>query len=320
MKRKKIIFFLIVIISQILYPIELPNLTGRVVDLVNVLKDSEKYNLEKRLEYYENKTGNQMVVCFIDTTNYDTIEEYSIRLAEKWKIGYKGKDNGIIMLFAMQDRKMRIEVGYGLEGSLTDLESKLLIEKVLVPHFRNSEYYEGIIKAIDYIEKETIQENDKRENIISKKFQQKGNKLLIKDKRLANAILIYFFLLGISLGILFMIPLGNRILEKFFFANLTINILYLLFFGIIYRISGISIIILFFINLLGFIIGVCIISFFLPNKGGSISSKGTTWDNYYYSNDSDDSNDYDSGSFSDFGGGFNGGGGNFGGGGASGSW
>jgi len=172
---KKIKFMMLfLLITNIFYSINYPELTGRVVDLANVLSSSEFNDLEKRLEQYDNNTGNQMAICFIETTDSYSIEEYSIRLAEKWKIGYKGKDNGIIMLFAMKDRKMRIEVGYGLEADLTDLEAKLLIEKVLVPHFKNSKYYEGIKKAIDYIEKETsLISSDTEKNIITKKITAK---------------------------------------------------------------------------------------------------------------------------------------------------
>ncbi len=308
MKKIKILF-LFLFITQFIYSIDFPELTGRVVDRANVLNHIEKSNLEKRLEEYEKKTGNQMAVCFINTTDYYTIEDYSIRLAEKWKIGYKGKDNGIIMLFAMEDRKMRIEVGYGLEPYLTDLEAKLLIERVLVPHFRQAKYYDGIKKAIDFIEKETmfLTEN-KNEDIIVKKLQPKEHKLWIRNKRAGNIIVIILFILGVLLAILFDLTITDKIKGRFSLINLIVNVLYILFFTFIYKIPGFNFGALFGINVMGVVIGFIVMAFINPSKGGS-SIGSSSYGGY-------SSSSYDSYSSSSY----SGGGGSFGGGGASGSW
>jgi uncharacterized protein len=128
--------------------VDLPDLTGRVVDRTGTFSKSEISDLETMLEKYEKATGNQMVVAFISSTGNAPIEDYSIDLAEKWKIGIKGKDNGIIILVAKDDRKMRIEVGYGLEGILTDLQTKLIINNIMTPFFRKNGYYSGVKAAV----------------------------------------------------------------------------------------------------------------------------------------------------------------------------
>lgn len=105
----------------------------------------------KKLKEYDEKTTNQIAVAIIDSTGDEEIEQYSIHLAEKWKPGQKGKDNGILMTFAMNDRKMRIEVGRGLEGDVTDLESKIIIDDHIVPHFKQNNYEKGIEAGIDQV-------------------------------------------------------------------------------------------------------------------------------------------------------------------------
>lgn len=128
-----------------------PNYKGYVNDLAGVLSSQTAQSLESQLSIYDKQTTNQVVVVTIDSTNPETIEEYSINLAEKWKVGQKGKDNGVIMIFAMKDRAMRIEVGRGLEGDLTDIQSKHILDDIIRPYFKKGDYEKGIIQGIDTV-------------------------------------------------------------------------------------------------------------------------------------------------------------------------
>jgi len=128
-----------------------PQPQGRVSDYTSTLTDSQIKALERTLAAFEQETTNQIAVLVIPTLGGDSLEDYSIRLAEKWQIGQKGRDNGVILLVAMQDRKMRIEVGYGLEGALPDSLTGDIIRQVIAPRFRQGKFFEGIqagVKAI----------------------------------------------------------------------------------------------------------------------------------------------------------------------------
>lgn len=128
-----------------------PNQTGYVNDFASVLTASFANQLDTELRVFEQKTTNQIAVVTIRSTQPDTIENYSIHLAEKWKIGQKAKDNGIIMIFAMQDHKMRIEVGRGLEADLTDIQAKHIQDKYIVPAFKNGQYEQGIQNGVNAV-------------------------------------------------------------------------------------------------------------------------------------------------------------------------
>src|SRR6266567_603909 len=101
-----------------------PALSAHVTDLTGTLSASERQALEAKLAVWEAKTTNQLAVLIVPTTKPETIEEYSIRVAEAWKIGQKGKDNGAVFVIAKNDKQMRIEVGYGLEGELSDVAAR----------------------------------------------------------------------------------------------------------------------------------------------------------------------------------------------------
>jgi len=107
--------------------------------------------LNKKLADFEEQTTNQIAVLIIPTLEGDNLEDYSIRLADKWKIGQKGKDNGVILLIVKQDRKIRIEVGYGLEGVLPDGLAGEIILKNIAPHFRRGDFYNGIQEGVSKI-------------------------------------------------------------------------------------------------------------------------------------------------------------------------
>jgi uncharacterized protein len=128
-----------------------PPLTSQVTDLTGTLSSSERQALETKLHDWETRTGNQLVVLMVPTTAPEPIEEYSLRVAEAWKIGKKGKDNGAIFLIAKNDKHMRIEVGYGFEGVLTDVTSRRIIAETVAPYFKQGQFAQGINAGVDRI-------------------------------------------------------------------------------------------------------------------------------------------------------------------------
>lgn len=128
-----------------------PALKARVTDLTNTLNPAEAQALDGKLAAWEQQTGNQLVVLLVPTTQPEPIEAYSIRVADAWKIGRKGQDNGALLVVAKDDRKLRIEVGYGFEGSLTDATSRRIIAETIAPAFRQNQYARGIDAGVDQI-------------------------------------------------------------------------------------------------------------------------------------------------------------------------
>ena len=131
--------------------VKVPALTARVTDLTNTLSASDRQALEAKLAAWETQTGNQLVVLMLPSTRPEAIAAYSIRVAEAWKIGHKGKDNGAVFLIAKDDRKNRIEVGYGLEGVLTDVTTRRILAETVAPFFRNGQFAQGIDAGVDQI-------------------------------------------------------------------------------------------------------------------------------------------------------------------------
>jgi uncharacterized protein len=135
--------------SEGLAPI--PKLTARVTDLTQTLASADRQALEGKLADWEQKSGNQLVVLMVPSTKPEPIEAYSIRVADAWKIGRKGQDNGALFVVAKDDHKMRIEVGYGLEGVLTDATSRRIIAENVAPLFRQNQFAAGINAGVDRI-------------------------------------------------------------------------------------------------------------------------------------------------------------------------
>ncbi|MEO8752679.1 MAG: YgcG family protein, partial [Casimicrobiaceae bacterium] len=129
----------------------IPPLRARVTDLTGTLSTSDVQALESKLAGWEQQTGNQLVVLIVPTTQPEPIEAYSIRVADAWKIGRKGQDNGALLTVAKDDRKMRIEVGYGFEGVLTDVTSRRIIAESIAPQFRDGKFAHGIDAGVDQI-------------------------------------------------------------------------------------------------------------------------------------------------------------------------
>jgi uncharacterized protein len=123
----------------------------RVHDDAHALRQETIDQLEKRLAHYEDSTSNQIAILIISSLDGESIEQYSIDVAEKWALGQKDKDNGVLLLIAVDDHKMRIEVGEGLEGVLTDAMSSRIIRNEMAPAFRRGDFDSGVTAAIDGI-------------------------------------------------------------------------------------------------------------------------------------------------------------------------
>src|SRR5512146_366237 len=124
--------------------VAVPPLKQRVTDLTSTLDASQVRALDARLAAFEAAKGSQIAVLMLPTTQPETIEEFGIRVADAWKLGRKGVDDGVLLLIAKDDRRLRIEVGYGLEGVLNDATSKRIVSEVITPYFKRGEYYAGI--------------------------------------------------------------------------------------------------------------------------------------------------------------------------------
>jgi uncharacterized protein len=131
--------------------VAVPPLTGRVVDLTGTLSGGDVNRLTQTLKDLEARKGSQVAVLIVPTTEPETIEQFSIRVAEAWKIGRKKIDDGALLVIAKNDRKLRIEVGYGLEGALTDVTSKRIIDEIITPKFRSGDFPGGISAGVDRI-------------------------------------------------------------------------------------------------------------------------------------------------------------------------
>ncbi|BBI99756.1 lipoprotein [Ferrigenium kumadai] len=124
--------------------VAVPPLSARVTDLTATLDAQQILTLESRLAEFEKNKGAQLAVLIVPTTQPETIEQYGIRVAEAWKLGRKGVDDGALLLVAKDDRALRIEVGYGLEGVLNDATAHRIVDEIIVPYFKRGEFYPGI--------------------------------------------------------------------------------------------------------------------------------------------------------------------------------
>lgn len=118
-----------------------------VNDFANVLNDAQEQQLENKLLDYNDKTSTQIYVVAIDSLNGFAIEDYALRVGRNWKIGQKDKNNGILILLSISDRNVDIEVGYGLESSISDYDSRHIINELIIPAFKDENYYEGLDNA-----------------------------------------------------------------------------------------------------------------------------------------------------------------------------
>jgi uncharacterized protein len=131
--------------------IAVPPLTARVVDQTATLTAAQKTALEQTLQAFETRKGSQIAVLIVPSTAPEAIEQYALRVAEEWQLGRKKVDDGALLLVAKDDRALRIEVGYGLEGALNDATSKRIISEIIAPRFKQGDFSGGITAGVDQI-------------------------------------------------------------------------------------------------------------------------------------------------------------------------
>jgi uncharacterized protein len=145
MKRLSLSLVLLLVCSGVAFAaLHFPPLTGRVVDEAHVLSSYAVASLNQQLAEYENGTTNQVVVVTLPNLQGDSIEDYGYQLGRAWGIGQKGKNNGMLLIVVPSEHKVRIEVGYGLEGTLTDSDSSVIINQIILPDLRAGHMEQGI--------------------------------------------------------------------------------------------------------------------------------------------------------------------------------
>jgi len=147
-KRKFLLTSLLFLFCANCFSLAVPKLEGYVNDYAGIISKGSESRITEYLTALENTTGIQMVVLTVPSLQGEDIASFSIKTAEKWEIGQKNKDNGALLVVAYAERAVRIEVGYGLEESLTDAKCGLIIRNVIIPEFREGRYSEGILKGI----------------------------------------------------------------------------------------------------------------------------------------------------------------------------
>ena len=144
------------LITLVLIPLQLlaldaPPLTGRVNDLAKLLSPETQQSLEQRLATFEHETSNQVAILTVPTLQGDDIEQFAIRVADAWKLGQKGRDNGVLLILAQTERKVRIEVGMGLQGVLPDITASRIIRDTMRPYLKSNDFDQGISVGVDAI-------------------------------------------------------------------------------------------------------------------------------------------------------------------------
>jgi uncharacterized protein len=290
---------------------EVPYLSGRVVDEMGLLDMKTLTSIEQKLKAHEESTSNQVAVLIVKTLDGEVLESYSLKVFTTWKLGQKDKDNGVLLLIAVKDRRLRIEVGYGLEGSLTDLKGGRIIRNVIVPEFKRGNFPKGIEAGVDAILgtiEGTYAPGDKDGGELDEFDMDLTTKERIFIGVFVIPILLLFFLIGVMTNwflYLFLLP---------FWALFTIPVVGVP--GNMWFLGGHIVLypILRIMFKSGFFKGI--------NKWlDSVDSGGSSWSSSSSSGGFfSGSSSWSSGGSSWSGGGFSGGGGSCGGGGASGSW
>jgi uncharacterized protein len=176
--------------------LDIPYLTGRVTDNAQILSDSTRRSLTAQLKAHEDRTTNQIAVLTIPTLAGESIENFADEVFKAWKLGKKGKDNGVLVIVVPNDRRMRIEVGYGLEGTLPDSAAGSIIRNVMTPKFKSGDYNAGIEAGVKAII--TVLEGGKVADMAPKaQASSSGFHIDTPDMPLTERILIGAFIFGI---------------------------------------------------------------------------------------------------------------------------
>ena len=295
--RVRVIFCVIALIFCVLffsfspyaYALDVPQLQGYVNDYANMISPSVKAGIENELKAFEQTDSTQIVILTIPSLEGEVIEEFGIKVGEAWKIGQKAKDNGLIFIVSNQDRKMRIEVGRGLEGRMTDLMAGRIIDLVIKPRFKRGDFDGGFVAGVSALIDATRGE-----------FKADGHRDPQKHNGFSQIFTFIIF------GGIILLALGSfsRILGGIAGA---VGLPFLVYLGGF----SIGLILLIILAVAGLGIGVILPALF--SSGGRYGGGGF-WPGGGFSGMGGGSGG------GDFGGGFSGGGGDFGGGGASGDW
>lgn len=151
--RWLLLCLLLLINTAAIAEVAVPPLQNRVTDLTTTLTQQQQAQLDTKLRALEHGKGSQIAILLVPTTAPETIEQYAIRVAEQWQLGRKGVDDGLLIVAALQDRTLRLEVGYGLEGVVPDAIAKRVISEIMLPHFRQNDYYAGLAAGVDNLAK-----------------------------------------------------------------------------------------------------------------------------------------------------------------------
>jgi uncharacterized protein len=200
--------FAVLLFAKSAFALAVPPLEGRINDQAQLLSAPAQQQLTARLVDYENKTGHQLAVLTIPSLEGDPIEDFSIRVVEAWKLGKKGKDDGVLVLVVSKDHKMRIDVGYGLEGELPDVTAGRIVKDIMAPRFRSGDYAGGIAAAVDAIILKTGGQASNGDNTDPLRAAAPARPLGLLGRILAGLFKLAFF--GIFGGIFLIIWLFNR--------------------------------------------------------------------------------------------------------------
>lgn len=266
-----------------------------VIDQANILSSEEKQKLTQEIKAIYQQGLAQIAVVFVSTTHEQPIFDYSMQIADKWKLGKKGVDNGLLIVVAVNDRNMYILTGYGLEGVLPDVIVKRIIRDTITPYFQQNDYAGGISAGIAEINKRLT-----TDPTVLAEMDQKEAEL----EETVNHIL-YVLIFGLFLYLILNLVTSWGVFKTSFVSSLLSGVLYSFFAGMILA-EFIAVV-------LGLWICFLIATFALATLNG-LARSSSGWSS------SRDNDDYSSGSSSRGGGGYRGGGGGFGGGGAGGSW
>lgn len=153
MKRSwtRLLLFAVLLCSTAQAEVAVPKLAQRVTDLTSTLDAAQIQALEAKLSAFESRKGSQIAVLLVPSTQPESIDQFGIRVVDSWKLGRKGVDDGVLLLIAKDDRKLRIEVGYGLEGALNDATAKRIVSEIIGPDFKTGGFYAGIDAGVDAI-------------------------------------------------------------------------------------------------------------------------------------------------------------------------
>jgi uncharacterized protein len=272
--------------------VAVPPLKARVTDLTHTLSASQAQALESRLGDFERSKGSQIAVLMLPSTQPETIEEYSIRVAEAWKIGRARADDGVILIVAKNDRKLRVEVGRGLEGAIPDAVAKRVVSDVITPHFREGDFYGGIAAGTDALMK--VIEGE------SLPAPQPGVTINGIHRPIDFQTIFWLFVVLVVTSAIF-----RRLFGRVIGAGISGGIV-----GAIVWVAA---------GVLAFAIVGGLIGFVIALINGMASRRGG-WPGGGWSSGGWSGGGGSSGGFGGGGGGFSGGGGGFSGGGASGSW